>query len=414
MDQKSKEVTGKKSPNSSVVFDKTSNQILNQVEIGIQTAHQATVYHQFFFANRFLIENITPLFISHIIHLHPVTALFTIASIALTLVIVIQKIALKKSRTYSENLEMLLWLKKHDNKRFTLDKRTSRDLQNCINEETDPIQNIQSNFVLGLIHFTLTYLSLIQVTNFVITHFVSNLYTFQNIIYIFCAYLAIVLEQTKNAQNNKQSTHKTLLCRLLLSNQSNARKNRISTIKEYSKAAQKKPKQTTQTNLYLKVVIGIIAINIFYLSPEITPHILIPLVIVISSTLYMVASKIITDETLRTNTRTYITTFTAAQALLQLTKDKFVSIIPVLIKNSAPTLMSKFMQSAIVLYTFILYLYHLTTGREYRNSLMIQKAVEKTITRENEIRFSEAVKTMKKQEKNEGTIQYYKTRKISR
>lgn len=414
MDQKSKEVTGKKSPNSPIVFDKVPNQILNQVELGIQTAHQATVYHQFFFANRFLIENITPLFISHIIHLHPVTALFTIASIALTLVIVIQKIALKKSRTYSENLEKLLWLKKHDNKKFILDRKTSQDLRTCIKEEIDPIQKMQANFVLGLIHFTLTYLSLIQVTNFVITHFVSNLYTYQNIIHIFCACLAIILEKTKNTQNNKQSNEKTLLCQILVSNQSKVSTNKNSAIKEANKKAQKSPTQTTQASLYLKAVVGIVAINIFYLLPEIAAHILIPLVIVISSTLYFVASKIITDETLRTNTRTYITTFTAAHALLQLTKDKFVSIIPVVIKNSAPTLMSKFMQSAIVLYTFILYLYHLTTGREYRNSLMIQKAVEKTITKENEIRFNKAVKTMKIQEKNEKSLQSYNTRKSAR
>ena len=119
------------------------NSIIKNVGDGFQTAHQATIYHQFFFNYRYLIESIAPLFIGHLIHLHPFAAVFTVGSATLCTIILIRKFASKRSATFSENLKKLNWLKKHTNKKLALDYTEKEQLDDCIKNEKSPIQNHQ-------------------------------------------------------------------------------------------------------------------------------------------------------------------------------------------------------------------------------------------------------------------------------
>ena len=365
------------------------NSIIKNVGDGFQTAHQATIYHQFFFNYRYLIESIAPLFIGHIIHLHPFAAFFTVGSAALCMIILIRRFASRRSATFCENLKKLTWLKKHTNKKIILDHAEKKQLNDCIKNEKSPIQNYQKFYVLGIINFTLNYLAILQVSQFITKNILTNLYKISPVLPFLSAILSLTLEKYRALTRTQQSKEKTRLCEEIVSLEKQSMLKKSSSYKKIIK------KNSKHTNIYKHrhtvAVYALITLNIFVLQPTLALSTIIPILITISYPTYLIVKYLAQSESLRLIFQSYITTFTAAQALMQLGKLGASNLLPSIIINTAPSLTSTLCQSTVVLYTCILYLYHLIVSRDYKDTLCIQKTLNHKITPADELFFHRAM-----------------------
>ena len=136
---------------------KTSAQFVGTIEKGLQSAHQATVYHNFLFVHRHLISSFAPLFIAQIIHLHTIGALLAIGISIAAIIFLVKKFMAERLPSYEEYFQKFYWLHYFQNKKVQLSKAAQSQFQQCLDQNENPIETYQHTLVISFINFTLNY-----------------------------------------------------------------------------------------------------------------------------------------------------------------------------------------------------------------------------------------------------------------
>lgn len=361
--------------------NKSSSQIVGTIEKGLQSAHQATVYHNFLFVHRHLISSFAPLFIAQLIHLHPISALLTLGVSVAAIIFLIKKFVAERLPSYEEYFQKFYWLYTFQNKQVQLSQTGQNQFQKCLDQNESPIETTQYTWVINFINFTLSYLTLSQITHFICTFFPNPILTTTTLTTeILCSIGALFIERKKQQSQSRNQRHKIKLLNLILHMQAPSLPRSSST--PPNTLPNLPPPATTKSSwLYGVITLTLIGINLSQINTILLSHYLSILAVTVVVTVTgLLLKNLLRQESVRTEIQTTLTTYSAAHALMHLGKSKILQFFPILVEKAIPKVMARFLLSIISVYTFLLYLYHLVVKKEQQDTLLIHKTLSQQIT----------------------------------
>lgn len=360
---------------------RSSAQIVGTIEKGLQSAHQATVYHNFLFVHRHLISSFAPLFIAQIINLHPISALLTLGISVTALIFLVKRFMADRLPSYEEYFQKFYWLYYFQNKQVQLSQAAQKQFQQCLEQNENPIETYQHTLVIHFINFTLSYLVLSQIAHFICTFFPNPVLTSTTLTTeILCSLGALLIERKKQLSQARNHRHKTKLLNLVLYMQAPYQPSSPSSpVKPQPNSTP--PVSAKMSWLYCLIALTLIGINLSHVSTLMLSHYISILALTATLTITgLLLKNLLKKESVRTEIQTSLTTYSAAHALMHLGKSKVLQFFPSLVEKAIPTVMARFLLSIISMYTFLLYLYHLVVKKEQQDTLMIHKTLSQQLT----------------------------------
>ncbi len=360
---------------------RSSAQIVGTIEKGLQSAHQATVYHNFLFVHRHLISSFAPLFISQIIHLHTIGALLAIGVSIAAVIFLVKKFMAERLPSYEEYFQKFYWLHTFQNKQVQLSKAAQNQFQQCLDQNENPVETYQHTLVIHFINFTLSYLTLSQIAHFICTFVPNPIFTTTTLTTeVLCSIGAIFIERKKQQAQSRNQRHKTKLIRLILYMQTPPPADSPST--PVGPQPELSPPTTAKISwLYGAIAVILVGINLSHSSNVLLTHYISILAVTASIAIAgLLLKNLLKRDSVRTEIQTTLTTYSAAHALIYLGKSKILQFFPNLVEKAIPKVMARFLLSIISMYTFLLYLYHLVVKKEQQDSLLIHKTLSPQIS----------------------------------